>query len=79
MEHIDLVDRFFSPRDNSRQQEINRTLHPELGSRCINDVYSESSFRGLERYYGENAAAETTRRTSHNRHSGGCCFFCALT
>jgi hypothetical protein len=70
-EHIDLVDRFFSPRDNSRQQEINRIIvsqHPELGSRCINDVYSESSFRGLERYYGENAAAETFFR-NHNGYA----------
>jgi hypothetical protein len=60
-EHIDLVDRFFSPRDSSRQNEINRIIvsqHPELQSRCIDDAYSESSFRGLQRHYGEKAAAE---------------------
>jgi hypothetical protein len=70
-EHIDLIDRFFSPRNDSRQREINRIIvsqHPELGSRCINDIYSESSFHGLERYYGENAAAETFFR-NHNEYS----------
>jgi hypothetical protein len=61
-EQIDLVDRFFSPRDNTRQQEINRIIvsrHPDLQSHCIDKAYLETSFRGLKRHYGEKAAAET--------------------
>ena len=69
--HIDLVDRFFSPRNNARQEEINRTIvseYPELQSRCIDEAYSESSFRGLQRHYGEKAAAETFFR-NHEGYS----------
>jgi SAM-dependent methyltransferase len=61
-EQVDLIDRFYTPRDISLQQEINRRLaseSPELLSRLLDDSFSDSSFQGLTRYYGQQAAAET--------------------
>ena len=66
-ENLDLLDRFFSPRDVAQQREINQRIcseHPELQSRLIDDTYSEASFRGLQRHYGEDAAAEAFFRAN---------------
>jgi hypothetical protein len=59
---VDLVDRFFSARDEQHQQAINRALVerlPQLTSLRRNGSFLESSFPALTRYYGESAAAET--------------------
>jgi hypothetical protein len=67
-EHIDLLDRFFSPRDVAQQREINQQIcseHSELQSRLMDDTYSEASFRGLQRNYGEDAAAEAFFRANN--------------
>ncbi len=58
---VDLVDRFFSARDEQHQQAINRALVerlPQLTSLRRNGSFSESSFPALMRHYGESAAAE---------------------
>jgi SAM-dependent methyltransferase len=66
---VDLVDRFFSKRDEQQQQTINRAIvqrWPQLGS-CLRDQrFSESSFAGLTRYYGAAAAAETFFEKNRN-------------
>lgn len=59
---VDLIDRFFSARNEKQQQEINRAIvarFPQLSSRMLNSDFSEKSFSCLSRYYGEAAAAET--------------------
>ncbi|HLY98916.1 MAG TPA: class I SAM-dependent methyltransferase [Candidatus Angelobacter sp.] len=61
-EQVDLVDRFFSARDEQHQQRINRSLAeklPQLAALCPDGSYMEASFRHLARHYGESAAAET--------------------
>jgi len=61
-DEVDLLDRFFSPRDERHQQAINRTLvqqFPQLSSLLGDRSYSEASFSKLTRHYGESAAAET--------------------
>ena len=61
-EQVDLVDRFFSARDEETQRAINRALvleFPQLSSQLLNGDFSERSFTHLTRYYGESAAAET--------------------
>jgi hypothetical protein len=57
-EHVDLADRF-SFSDSLLQQEINRLIAEE-SDRLISDngTFSESSFSGLQRHSGEDAAAE---------------------
>src|SRR6202171_2996705 len=58
---VDLVDRFFSARDERRQQAINHALVerlPQLASLNRNGDFSESSFPAMTRHYGEAAAAE---------------------
>jgi SAM-dependent methyltransferase len=60
--HVDLVDRFFSARNENQQQAINRTIEerlPQLAQRLRNGDFSEKSFSNLTRHYGEAAAAET--------------------
>lgn len=62
-ESVDLVDRFYSKRDAEQHAAIYRALferHPELFARRGDvDVNDETTFKGLRRYYGESAAAET--------------------
>ena len=61
-QQVDLVDRFYSARDQQHQQAINRALAgrlPHLASLTRNGSFSESSFPALTRYYGESSAAET--------------------
>jgi len=61
-QRVDLVDRFFSARDEQHQQAINRALVerlPQLTSLRRNGSFLESSFPALMRHYGESAAAET--------------------
>jgi SAM-dependent methyltransferase len=58
---VDLVDRFFSARNEAQQQSINRLIvqrYPTLASHLRNGDFSEKSFSSLNRYYGERAAAE---------------------
>jgi methyltransferase family protein len=60
-EQVDLVDRFFSTRDERRQQAVNRNLVerlPQLALLRRNGSFAESSFPALKRHYGESAAAE---------------------
>lgn len=59
---VDLVDRFFSMRNEQQQGEINRAIvaqFPALSALRRNGDFSEKSFAKLSRYYGEKAAAET--------------------
>jgi SAM-dependent methyltransferase len=59
---VDLVDRFYSERDEAHQQSINREivkLKPALATLLHDDSLSEKSFSGMSRHYGQNAAAET--------------------
>src|SRR5258708_15869257 len=59
---VDLVDRCFAARNKKEQEAIKRALVrrvPQLASLVGNGDFSESSFTGLTRYYGESAAAET--------------------
>jgi SAM-dependent methyltransferase len=61
-QRVDLVDRFFSMRDEHHQQTINRVIIeqlPQLAARQKNGDFSENAFAGLKRHYGERAAAET--------------------
>jgi SAM-dependent methyltransferase len=61
-EQVDLVDRFFSLRNEDQQETINRAIVkqlPALASLQRNGNFSEASFARLTRYYGEAAAAET--------------------
>jgi SAM-dependent methyltransferase len=61
-EQVDLVDRFFSARDERQQEAINRALVdrlPQLAALRKNGDFSESSFTCLTRHYGQRAAAET--------------------
>lgn len=70
-EQVDSVDRFYAPRNDAQQQEINRTIvsrQPRLSSHLLDDGFSEASFRGLQRHYGESAAAEIFFR-QHNGYS----------
>lgn len=59
---VDLIDRFFSARNERQQQEINCAIvqkFPQLSPRLVDGDFSERSFSGLTRYYGETAAAES--------------------
>jgi SAM-dependent methyltransferase len=61
-EHVELVDRFFSMRDERHQRSINCAIVqrlPGLTKLLLNGDFSESSFAHLSRHYGEAAAAET--------------------
>lgn len=60
-ERVDLIDRFYTPRDETHQREINKRLlqrRPELLKHRRDADLSESSFTNLFRHYGRNAAAE---------------------
>lgn len=60
-EQVDLVDRFFSFRDEEQQEAINQAIvqrFPQLTMLRKNGNFSEESFTGLRRYYGKAAAAE---------------------
>ena len=61
-ESVDLVDRFYSKRNSQQHAAIYKTLlkrHSQLNAKLGNfDVNDETSFKGLQRYYGESAAAE---------------------
>lgn len=66
-DHVDLVDRFFSARDEGHLSAINRAIvrqNPRLSTLMKDDRFSETSFNRLLRQYGENAAAETFFSTS---------------
>lgn len=60
---VDLVDRFYSKRDAEQHAGIYRALIERYPDRFAKlgdlDVNDETTFRGLRRYYGERAAAET--------------------
>lgn len=61
-DQVDLVDRFFSNRDEQQQKKINQFIvqqFPHLVQLMKNQDFSERSFRKLTRYYGPSAAAET--------------------
>lgn len=67
-QQADLLDRFFSRRDERQQQTINRLIvqqFPQLNSLLKNGDFSETSFQRLARHYGESAAAEIF--FNHNR------------
>jgi hypothetical protein len=77
-EQVDLVDRFFSARDEQHQQNINRNLvekFPQLTALCRDGSYSEASFARLARHYGESAAAETFFK---NNQDYDCIVSCAV-
>ncbi len=61
-ESVDLVDRFYSKRDSQQQAIIYQSLinqHPECSTKLgAFDINDETSFKGLQRYYGETASAE---------------------
>ena len=60
-EQVDLVDRYYSARDNVLQREVNRAVverHPTLRAHLLDEQFSDSSFAGLTRRYGPEAAAE---------------------
>lgn len=61
-ESIDLVDRFYSKRNSQQQAVIYEALikfYPQLSKHLGDfDINDENSFRGVQRYYGETAAAE---------------------
>jgi SAM-dependent methyltransferase len=66
-EHVDLIDRFYSRRDEQHQQAIIHALverFPRLVSLRQNGDFSESSFSKVSRHYGEAAAAETFYKTN---------------
>jgi SAM-dependent methyltransferase len=68
-EHVDLVDRFYSRRQEQRQREIIRALverFPRLASLQQDRDFCEESFSNLQRHYGESAAAETFFRKNKN-------------
>lgn len=59
---VDLIDRYFSARNEEHQQAINRSIvqrFQQLSTLQINGDFSENSFRNLTRHYGKSAAAET--------------------
>ena len=60
---VDLVDRFYSKRDDRQHAAIYQALIERYAERFAKlgdfDVNDETTFRGLKRYYGESAAAET--------------------
>ena len=59
---VDLVDRFYSKRDAEQHAAIYRALverYPERFAKLGDfDVNDEATFKGLQRFYGESAAAE---------------------
>ena len=59
---VDLVDRFYSKRDAKQHAAIYQALVERTPERFATlrgfDVNDEASFQGLERFYGESAAAE---------------------
>lgn len=61
-ESVDLVDRFYSKRNSQQHAAIYQALierHTQIFTKLLNfDVNDETSFKGLQRYYGESAAAE---------------------
>jgi hypothetical protein len=60
-EQVDLIDRFFAPRDDDHQRKINHCIasrFPSLLALAESTLLSECSFKGLDRYYGRAAAAE---------------------
>jgi len=65
---VDLVDRFYSIRDESQQSAIYRELagkYPVIAGHCMDGttVLPEAGFRGVQRHYGKSAAAEEFFRT----------------
>lgn len=59
-DHVDLVDRFYSRRDNDQHTEIYQRIvssRPELHAH--RDARSDNDFKQLARRYGADAAAET--------------------
>lgn len=67
-EQVDLVDRFYSDRDENHQQAINRIIvktNPSLAALLRDNNLSEKSFSGLSRHYGQNAAAEVFFENNH--------------
>jgi len=66
-EKVDLLDRFFSLRNERHQRAINRVLvqrFPQLTPALRNQDFSESSFANLNRHYRKRAAAETFFETN---------------
>ncbi len=61
-ESVDLVDRFYSKRDSQQHAAIYQALierQAQLSTILDDfDVNDETSFKGLQRYYGDSAAAE---------------------
>lgn len=58
---VDLIDRFFSGREQQHQELIHRAIvqrFPQLGSLLRDGLYHETSFTGLSRQYGRLAAGE---------------------
>lgn len=60
---VDLVDRFYSIRDEGRQSDIYRGLvkaYPGIAGHCadVDVILPEDKFEGVRRYYGKSAAAE---------------------
>jgi SAM-dependent methyltransferase len=71
-DEVDLIDRFYTPRNDAHQCKINQELvrrYPELRARMLDEQFSESSFRGLTRYYGPNAAGEKFFKTKTSHYS----------
>ncbi|WP_448579483.1 methyltransferase domain-containing protein [Thermaurantiacus sp.] len=58
---VDLVDRFYSIREDAKIQEIHRSIirSSDFLSKKFGTSGKEESFRNIKRYYGPNAAAET--------------------
>jgi SAM-dependent methyltransferase len=66
-EQVDLIDRFYSRRDEQHQQAIIHALveqSPRLAALRQNGDFSEESFSKVRRHYGEAATAETFFRTN---------------
>ncbi|HEX3156392.1 MAG TPA: methyltransferase domain-containing protein [Candidatus Angelobacter sp.] len=64
---VDLPDRFSFP-DSQLQRDVNQAVvaaHPSLRTRMADKTFAESSFAGLRRYSGENAAAEKFFAANH--------------
>jgi len=61
-DQVDLLDRFYWRWDNREQSRIYQKLlqlRPELRMRCRSaSTFEESTFDGIHRYYGKEAAAE---------------------
>jgi hypothetical protein len=61
-DQVDLLDRFYSRRDDQQQSRIYQKLlelRPELRMRRRNvSTFEESTFDGVHRYYGKEASAE---------------------